>query len=80
VKVQISYLSGKIDFMDITPEELQHLRTIAEKLASGVALEAVTVTYEEDGEEKTITFTDVFSLRAFAEAAMAVHRKHNLEQ
>ena len=70
----------KPSFMDISPEELQHLRNIAEKVASGVELEAVTVSYEEDGQEKTITFTDPFSLHIFTEAALAVHRKHNMEQ
>jgi hypothetical protein len=66
--------------MDISPEELQYLRTIAEKVASGIEVEEVTITYEEDGQEKTITVTDPLFLRIFTEAALAVHRKHNLEQ
>lgn len=66
--------------MDISPEELAHLQRIAGKIAARCILEEVTVTVEEDGQERTVTFTDPAVLQLFTEAALAVHRKHNLEQ
>lgn len=66
--------------MNITPEELQELRIIAEQVASGKELEEVTVTYVEDGQEKTIVFRDPMSLWLFKKALQEVHQRHNLEQ
>jgi hypothetical protein len=66
--------------MDISPEELQHLRNIAQNVTAGKKVQEVTISYLEEGEEKTITITDPLLLYCFQQAAMEVHRKRNLEQ
>jgi hypothetical protein len=63
--------------MDITPEELKELQKLGEDLASGKQLEEVSVTYEEDGQEKTLVFRDPLSLSLIREAALELHRRHN---
>jgi len=65
--------------MDITPKELEHLKQIAAQVASGSHVEEVTVTYEEDGEEKTVRFTHPYFLSLFERAALEVNRKYNGE-
>lgn len=66
--------------MDINPQQLNYLREISDKIANGHQLSEVTITYKEEGEEKTITFTHPLFMALFEKAALEVHRRHNQEK
>ena len=61
---------------EITSKELEDLKELGRKIASGIKLEQVTLTFETNGVEEIAVIKDPFLLSLLERAALEVHRRY----